>query len=95
MNTTFFIEHKDLKEIGFFFLNSEEENAFLKNVNDTFAIMVGNEMTKHITAEKAVEISGWSPQEICNYLQSAIPEYDEIIKETRNNVLDDLRERRK
>lgn len=78
MSKNYRIGHKDIAEIGYYFLDREQEEQYLTSVNDEYAMRVGEELTKKL------ENNNPDFEEILTRIRGEILEE---IRETRKTVL--------
>ncbi len=95
MNKSYLITNEELKEIGYFFLDQNEEIKVLQTINDRFATEIGIEMKKRLSSEEFKKIVGLKAHYIQEYLETMIPQYDEIIDLKRKEILNNLKKSRK
>ena len=46
MRKNYWIKHQDISNIGYYFLDKNEEEEYLENMNHEFALRVGREIMK-------------------------------------------------
>ena len=48
MRMDYRIKHKDVAELGYYFIEREQEKKYLQSLNDELALRVGTEAIKHL-----------------------------------------------
>ena len=87
--------HKDIANIGYYFLDRDQEECFLKSINDEFAARVGKSVCGHLSQKMAAEINALSPEELYEYIKEKIPDIDKTANAIREGFLTELREKRR
>ena len=95
MEKNYMICHKDITELGYYFLDREQEERYLKSINDEFALRVGDEIIRRIPPDKQSYIFSLPGEDMLDYIKKNMPDIDETVKEIRENLLKELRENRK
>lgn len=89
------IKHKDVAELGYYFMEHEQEKEYLKSLNDELAIRVGTEVLRYLPEEKLRVLSSVKREEINDYLMENIPEIEKLVLRIRNNYLLEIKNKRR
>ncbi len=89
------IRHKDMVDLGYMFLNHEDESEHLRKINDEFAKRVGLEAVKLVKEKKSDDSSEVSLEEIENYLRENPSEINYMVIRIREAYLQELSKIRK
>ncbi len=95
MKKKFLIKHKDIANIGYYFLKPSEEELFLKNVNDDFAFKVGQRVIEELYQDDKAISKQISLKNILELVRKDEMYYAEIITEIRNGILEELKQKRR
>ncbi len=89
------IKHKDVAELGYYFIEREQEEKYLESLNDELALRVGMEAIKYLPEEKLRGLSSVKREEMNDYLMGNIPEMDEMVIRIRKNYLIEIKNKRR
>ena len=95
MRMDYRIKHKDVAELGYYFIEREQEKKYLQSLNDELALRVGTEAIKHLPEEKLRGLSSIKREEVNGYLMENILEMDEMIIRIRKNYLLEIKNKRR
>lgn len=87
--------HKDIARIGYYFLDRDQEERFLKSINDELAVRVGKLASRQLSPEMSAEINTIELAEIYEYIKERIPDIDETACAIREIFLKELKEKRR
>lgn len=89
------ISHAEIADLGFYFMDHEQEEAFLQVINDEFALRVGEEITSCLPRDKLMVMAALPKKEMRDFIRRTIPGIEEKVIRIRNDLLDELREERR
>lgn len=89
------IKHKDIADLGYYFMDIEQEKEYLKSLNDELAIRVGTEALRCLPEEKLKVLTSIKRKDINDYVMVNIPEIDEIVIRIRKNYLLEIKNKRR
>ena len=95
MNKIHFFTHHDVVRLGFVIPNPNQEELFLENVNREYIRRINKLLSKMLTPEEIETLANQNESSICNYFVIQKPECIERIQTIRNNIEDELKEKRK
>ena len=91
----YMIKHKDVAELGYYFMEHEQEKKYLKSLNDELALRVATEALRYLPEEKLKVLSSVKREEVIDYVMGNIPEIEEIVIRIRKNYLLEIKNKRR
>lgn len=80
-----------LREVGLLAMPTDEKEAFLAYVQEELEVRVGEEIAEGMTEEKMKEFEdAQSDEEAVNWLKENKPNYREIVKNTVNELKEEI-----
>lgn len=95
MRKNYWIKHQDISNIGYYFLDKNEEEEYLENMNHEFALRVGREIMKLLSEDEQNYIYGLPPELAYRALSRLIPDTKEQVDRIRRMLLEERRQKRK
>lgn len=95
MRKDYLITHKEIAEIGYYFLEHEQEKKFLESINNELVERVATDVCGKLPPEQQIEIAGLVQDELYARLKDIAPGFDETINKNRSNILREIKMNRK
>lgn len=95
MKKSYWINRKDILNIGYYFWDRSEEKKYLENVNHEFAQKVGEEIMKLLSSDEQSYVYRLSPEEGYKEVKRLIPDAKEKVDRIRRTLLEERRQKRK
>lgn len=95
MRNNYWIEHKDIADLGYYFIEFEQEQKYLQSLNDELAMRVGTEAIKHLSPQKLDELSFVNKEDVFIYIMNNIPEMEKMVYKIRNDYLLEIKSKRR
>ena len=95
MKKCYWINRKDILNIGYYFWDRNDEKKYLENVNHEFAQRVGEEIMKLLSSDEQSYIYRLSPEEGYKVVKRLIPDTKERVDRIRRTLLEERRQKRK
>ena len=95
MKKSYWINRKDILNIGYYFWDRSEEKKYLENVNHEFAQRVGEEIMKLLPSDEQSYLYRLSPEEGYKEVKRLIPDTKERVDRIRRKLLEERRQKRK
>lgn len=89
------IEHEELADLGYYFLEYGQEEQCLEKINDELAQRVGMEVLKHLSSKMIKDLSSLDLEEINKYLVENVSGIDEMVSGVRDKYLLEIKNKRK
>ena len=95
MNQCYLINHADVAQSVYYFLSREEEQLFLKALNDELAVRVGERFSSVLSPNELIFVSSLTLSEIRNYFKDKIENYPSVVIKLRKELLKETRRNRR
>lgn len=95
MRKKYLIGHRDIAGMGYYFLDSKQEERYLESINDELAVRIGVEVCNVLSQEQQIEIGSLARSDLYEYLKGCVPDIDDMLGRVRTNLLREIREKRK
>ena len=95
MEQNYLICHKEIADMGYYFLNRKQEEQYLKSINDEFAFRVGEEITRSIPEDRKDYLCSLPQEERMDFLKNNIPDIEKTVTRIRKGLLKEIKEKRR
>ena len=95
MRNNYWIEHRDIADLGYYFIEFEQEQKYLQSLNDELALRVGAEAIKHLSPQKLEELSFLKKEEVFDFMVNNIPEMEKMVYRIRKDYLLEIKSKRR
>lgn len=95
MKTTNLITHSDITEIGYYFLDREQEKLFLESINDELAERIGEDLLLRLSSDNRAIAFALPFDEIYDFFERNIPNMQSTVSQIKVDYLAELKEKRK
>ena len=89
------IEHKDIADLGYYFLDQKHEEKYLESLNDELSLRVGLEVMNRFSEKKYKALSSVEIEELIDYLKENNPQIDRLVIRVREKYLHEIRKKRR